>query len=210
VRVMRRCMQEGGDLMKVDIIVCGVGGQGNLLASVAIAQYAMDRGYNVLGTETIGAAQRGGSVVSHLRVSTDKIYSPLVPQESADILMGFEPVEALRNIKLVNNNGQYLINTQKVPTVNCNMGLDTYPEEEEIIKNIQEKCPKGYIFNATKEAQSLGNTQMTNVIMLGALARMSPFFDKEEFGEIVISSLPAKVREINRKAFQAGYDLICK
>jgi indolepyruvate ferredoxin oxidoreductase beta subunit len=203
-------MQEGGDLMKVDIIVCGVGGQGNLLASVAIAQYAMDRGYNVLGTETIGAAQRGGSVVSHLRISTDKIYSPLVPQESADILMGFEPVEALRNIKLVNNNGQYLVNTQKVPTVNCNMGLDTYPEEEEIIKNIQEKCPKGYIFNATKEAQSLGNTQMTNVIMLGALARMSPFFDKEEFGEIVISSLPAKVREINRKAFQAGYDLICK
>jgi indolepyruvate ferredoxin oxidoreductase beta subunit len=203
-------MQEGGDLMKVDIIVCGVGGQGNLLASVAIAQYAMDRGYNVLGTETIGAAQRGGSVVSHLRVSTDKIYSPLVPQESADILMGFEPVEALRNIKLVNNNGQYLVNTQKVPTVNCNMGLDTYPEEEEIIKNIQEKCPKGYIFNATKEAQSLGNTQMTNVIMLGALARMSPFFDKEEFGEIVIDRLPEKVREINRKAFQTGYDLICK
>ncbi len=196
--------------MKIDIIVCGVGGQGNLLASVAIAQYAMDRGYNVLGTETIGAAQRGGSVVSHLRISTDKIYSPLVPQESADILMGFEPVEALRNIKLVNNNGQYLINTQKVPTVNCNMGLDTYPEEEEIIKNIQEKCPKGYIFNATKEAQSLGNTQMTNVIMLGALARMSPFFDKEEFGEIVIDRLPEKVREINRKAFQTGYDLICK
>ncbi len=196
--------------MKIDIIVCGVGGQGNLLASVAIAQYAMDRGYNVLGTETIGAAQRGGSVVSHLRISTDKIYSPLVPQESADILMGFEPVEALRNIKLVNNNGQYLVNTQKVPTVNCNMGLDTYPEEEEIIKNIQEKCPKGYIFNATKEAQSLGNTQMTNVIMLGALARMSPFFDKEEFGEIVIDRLPEKVREINRKAFQTGYDLICK
>jgi len=194
--------------MKLDIVICGVGGQGNLLASVAIAQYAMSKGYNVFGTETIGAAQRGGSVVSHLRISSRSIFSPLVPQGSADVLIGFEPIEALRNIRLVSSQARFIINMQPVPTVLCNMGLDSYPAPEEIIKVFRERCPEGYVFNATMQAQALGNAQMTNVVILGALARISPFFDKEEFSRTIAELVPAKVKEINLQAFEVGYSFV--
>ena len=194
--------------MKLNIIVCGVGGQGNLLASNAIANYAMDKGYTVFGTETIGSAQRGGSVVSHLRISTDAIHSPLVPVGSADVIMGFEPVEALRNIKLANPEGTFVINSQPIPTVLNNMGMETYPSDDEIIGSIREKCPKGHMFNATKKAAELGNTLMTNVIMLGALTKTSSFFEKEAFKQIILNLLPAKVRAINDHAFEVGYDSV--
>jgi indolepyruvate ferredoxin oxidoreductase beta subunit len=194
--------------MKLDVVICGVGGQGNLLASVAIAQYAINKGYNVFGTETIGAAQRGGSVVSHLRISDQTIYSPLVPQASADVLVGFEPIEALRNIKLVNSHSRYIINMEPVPTVLCNMGLDHYPAPERIIEVFQERCKEGYVFNATAKARALGNALMTNVVILGALARISSFFDKGEFSRTLTSLLPPKIQDINLQAFEVGFALV--
>ena len=194
--------------MKLNIIVCGVGGQGNLLASNAIANYAMDKGYTVFGTETIGAAQRGGSVVSHLRISTDAIHSPLVPVGSADVIMGFEPSEALRNINLVNPKGTFIVNAQPIPTVLNNMGMEVYPSDTNLIGAIREKCPKGYMFNATQKASDLGNTQMTNVIMLGALTKTTAFFDKEAFKQTIMNFLPEKVRTINENAFEVGYDSV--
>ena len=81
--------------MKFDLVIAGVGGQGNILASQTIAKCAMDAGFNVVNTETKGAAQRGGSVLSHVRISDGEIFSPLVPQGQADVLLGFEPLEAL-------------------------------------------------------------------------------------------------------------------
>lgn len=194
--------------MKLDIVICGVGGQGNLLASVAIAQYAIGKGLNVFGTETIGAAQRGGSVVSHLRISDQAIFSPLVPQASADLLIGFEPIEALRNIRLVNPETRFIINMQPVPTVLCNMGLDAYPAPDDIVQVFRNRCAEGYVFNATMKAQALGNALMTNVVILGALARISSFFDKEEFSRTVADLLPAKIQDINLQAFNVGYGLI--
>ena len=118
--------------MKKDIIIAGVGGQGNIFATNVLCRYAMERGLEVLGTETIGAAQRGGSVVSHMRIADRSIYSPLIPPGSADVLLGMESLEMLRNAAMLGAEGYYLWNLYAVPTVYTNLGIDCYPDEAEI------------------------------------------------------------------------------
>lgn len=192
--------------MKLDLVIAGVGGQGNLLASQAIAKYTRDRGYHVFGTETIGAAQRGGSVVSHVRVSDEKIYSPLVPVNSADVLLGFEPIEALKNVHLINEQGKFVINVRQEPTILCNMGIDQYPELGEILTVIRSICPTGYTLEASQLAYDLGSKLMTNVVMMGCMTKIVDFFELEEFREILLKMVPAKAYEKNMEAFMAGYN----
>ena len=127
--------------MKMDVVISGVGGQGNIFASLVISQYAMNKKLNVLGAETIGAAQRGGAVVSHIRISDGEIYSPLVSRGQADLLIGMEYVEMLRHMRLLNPQGMYLLNAMKIPTVLNNMGLDEYPSTGEILKAIKKYGP---------------------------------------------------------------------
>lgn len=194
--------------MKLDIVITGVGGQGNLLASVALANYGMSKGLEVFGTETIGAAQRGGSVVSHIRMSDKKIYSPLVPDGQANLLIAFEPGEAARNLHLLNAQGKFIINDYQIQTVMCNMGLDTYPTNEEILAILKGHCTNGYVIPATTKALEMGNQMMTNVFMLGALAAIEPFFDKEELKAVVTELIPQKVLEKNLEAYEVGYNFI--
>lgn len=194
--------------MKMDLVICGVGGQGNLLASVAIANYAMDKGLNVIGTETIGAAQRGGSVVSHLRLSVDTIFSPTVPAGAADVILGFELVEALRHLDRLAPGGCYIVNSEAVPTVLCNMGLDRYPPEGEISEELRRRSANGYLINASEKARELGGIIMTNMVLLGALSRVIPFFDRDELADVLAGLLPPKVLKVNLQALRAGYDLV--
>ncbi len=194
--------------MKIDLIICGVGGQGNLLASVAVANYAMQKGFNVIGSETIGAAQRGGSVVSHLRISDNDMYSATIPAGTADILLGFEPVEAMRHMERLSPEGQFIVNVEPVQTVNCNMGLDKYPPLDEIISQLNQVTSKGYKINASEKARDLGNVIMTNIVLLGILCRVSDFFEKDEFVKVLEEIVPAKAREINLEAFEAGYNMV--
>ncbi|MGI6615145.1 MAG: indolepyruvate oxidoreductase subunit beta [Dethiobacteria bacterium] len=194
--------------MNLNIIICGVGGQGNLLASVAIANYMMKKGYNVVGTETIGAAQRGGSVVSHLRVSDGQVYSPIIPDGTADVLLGFEPVEALRHIEKLSPDGFYIINVEKMPTVLCNLGLDYYPDLNQIREVLGKVSPRGYAINATDKARQLGGVIMTNVVLLGALSKVSDYFDREEFIEVLKSIISPKVLKNNLEAFEVGRAMI--
>jgi indolepyruvate ferredoxin oxidoreductase, beta subunit len=194
--------------MKMDVVISGVGGQGNIFASLVISQYAMDKSLNVLGAETIGAAQRGGAVVSHIRISDGEIYSPLVSRGQADLLIGMEYVEILRHMRLLNPRGMYLLNAMKIPTVLNNMGLDEYPSTEEILKAIQKYCPKGYVIEASALAKKLGNIQMTNVVMLGALTKTMPFFDYNEMKSLVDANSPTRFKEANLRGFEEGYQLI--
>ncbi len=194
--------------MKMDLIICGVGGQGNLLASVAIANYAMRKGLNVIGTETIGAAQRGGSVVSHLRISEQRIYSPTVPAGTADFILGFELVEALRHIDRLKPEGCYIVNSETVPTVLCSMGLDRYPTTEAILQELRQRSARGYLINASEKARELGGAIMTNIVLLGALSRVIPFIDKEDLADVLTGILPPKVLEINLEALEAGYNMV--
>jgi indolepyruvate ferredoxin oxidoreductase beta subunit len=194
--------------MKMDVVIAGVGGQGNIFASIVISQYAMNKKLNVLGAETIGAAQRGGSVVSHIRIAEGAIYSPLISRGQADLLIGMEYVEMLRHLRLLNPKGAYLVNAIKIPTVQNNMGLDEYPETGEILKAAKKYCPNGHIIEASTLAKKLGNVQMTNVVMLGALAKVVPFFDYGEMKLLVIANSPTRFKEANVQGYEEGYKMI--
>jgi indolepyruvate ferredoxin oxidoreductase beta subunit len=194
--------------MKMDVVIAGVGGQGNIFASLVISQYAMNKKLNVLGAETIGAAQRGGSVVSHIRISDGTIYSPLISRGQADLLLGMEYVEMLRHMRLLNPRGTYLLNAMRIPTVLNNMGLDEYPTTEEILRAAKKYCPNGHIIEASALARKLGNIQMTNVVMLGALVKIMPFFDYDEVKWLVQADSPTRFKEANIKGYEEGYELI--
>jgi len=122
--------------MNLNILIAGLGGQGNLFASSILANYFINNGYKVGAVETIGAAQRGSSVVSHLRVSDSDIYSPLIPVGKVDLLMGFETLEMLRHFQMLGGDGVYLLNDFKELTVLCNMELDTYDR----MKSLRQLC----------------------------------------------------------------------
>jgi len=192
--------------MKKDVVIAGVGGQGSLFASNVLCQFAMGKGFQVLGTETIGAAQRGGSVVSHMRISDAPIYSPLVPAGAADILIGMEALELLRNLRLLGREGYYILNLYQVPTVYTNLGIDRYLTFQEIGEAIKRVQIKGYEIQATYKAAELGNPQMTNVIMLGALCSVEKFFNKDEIRSLVERLSPKKYLSKNLEAFDTGYE----
>ena len=194
--------------MKKDIVIAGVGGQGSLFASNVLSQFGMNRGLTVLGTETIGAAQRGGSVVSHMRISDGPVYSPLIPTGSADVLIGMETLELLRNNGLLDRSGYYILNLYSVPTVYSNLGIDRYPNQEETVQAIKKVCEKGYEIAATYKAAELGSTQMTNVVILGALTKVDDFFDYDGIKELVEKLSPKRFLEKNLMSFEKGYELI--
>ena len=194
--------------MELNVLIAGVGGQGNLFASSILAEYLIKKGYRVLAVETIGAAQRGGSVVSHLRVSDAELYSPLIPAGKVDILMGFETIEMLRNFELLAGDGMYLLNDYKEPTVLCNMEMDIYPSDEEIQAALKKSGKKGYSIKATECARQIGGSLLTNVVMVGALCQVSPLFDSQEVKQVLAGKAPAKVKEQNLQAFEAGGSLI--
>ena len=201
-------LQEGGHKVKFDLVIAGVGGQGNILASQVIAKCAMDAGYNVVNTETKGAAQRGGSVLSHVRISDGEIYSPLVPVGQADILLGFEPLEAMRYINLLSRSGYFIINNDPIPTILANMKVDEYPSTEQMRAAIEGKGLKGCFLNATQAAKELGNILLTNVVMLGAFTAVSDILA----ADVVLAQLLALVDEKYHKddlaAFKKGRGLI--
>ncbi len=194
--------------MKFDLVIAGVGGQGNILASQIIAKCAMDAGYNVVNTETKGAAQRGGSVLSHVRLSDGEIFSPLVPAGQADVLLGFEPLEAMRYIGLLNKQGQYIINTAPVPTILSNIKVDEYPSTEQMITAIEDKGLRGYFLNATQAAKDLGNVLLTNVIMLGAFTAISDLLPGDRVLAKLLSLVDEKFQNDDTRAFNRGIELI--
>ena len=194
--------------MNKNLVITGVGGQGNIFSSGLISHYAMNRGFNVLGTETIGAAQRGGSVVSHIRISTNKIFSPLVPKGQADILLGFEPLEMLRCMERLNPKGKYLLNMYTIPTVMCNMGLDRYPDDEEIIASLERSGVEGYIIPATQRAYEIGNAILMNVVMLGALSALDSFFKEKEMKRTLEEVVSQQFSAMNIEAFEEGFSFI--
>lgn len=188
--------------MKKDILLCGVGGQGTVLASKLIAAAAMSSGNKVHSAETIGMAQRGGSVTSHIRVGEDA-FSPLIPKGKADMLLAFEPSEAVRNLSYLKKDGIVVVNSVPVrPTTESlrNTGYDG----KECLEYLKKKC-KVIVVDAEALCEPFGSSRYFNVAILGVAAGTGKLgLAPETVMDEIRRRVPEKFVETNIKAFLAG------
>jgi len=185
---------------KLDLLITGVGGQGAILASDIIGKAAVTAGMPIRAAETHGMAQRGGSVVNHIRVGND--YGSMIPKKGADLLLALEPMEAVRYLDFLKDGGIIIMNTQPIIPVTVTSGLTKYPEVSDILDFLSEK----YIvkaFNADDLAYEAGNRLAMNVVMVGAVSGYLPI-PKETLLESVKALVPQKTIEVNLRAFEAG------
>ena len=195
-----------------NLIITGVGGQGNVMASRVLANMLVDKGFYVTIGETFGASQRGGSVMSHLRISGKASWSPQIPAGSADIVVALEPIESVRVLKDYGNPGiKILSNTRAIQPVGVIAGDLDYPGLDEIKGIAREMASNAWFIDATDKAMEMGNPILGNIIMLGALAGIGILpLDKQGFKK-VISSMVAKDRlNINLKAYDIGVGMVRK
>lgn len=186
-----------------NIMIVGVGGQGTLLTSRILGGLAIENGYDVKLSEVHGMAQRGGSVVTFVRYG-EHVAEPIVEEGQADVLIAFERLEALRYAHFLKKDGALVINDWRIDPMPVTIGAAEYPEQiiEELSKNHQV-----YAINATEESKKLGNPKVFNLIVLGVAAQHMDF-TKEQWYEVIEKTVPPKMVEINKQAFDAGYQML--
>lgn len=187
--------------MVKSILIVGVGGQGTLLTSRILGNLALSLGHDVKMSEVHGMAQRGGSVVTHVRYG-DKVDSPLVEAGTADVILAFEKMEALRWLHFLKKDGKVIINDQSIDPMPVIMGIAAYPDD--CIKSIQKKFPDAVLVDALKIAEKLGNFRVANTVLVGKLAKTLDI-SKEKWVEAIAATVPPKTIDVNTKAFYEGY-----
>lgn len=190
-----------------NLVVCGVGGQGNILISRLIGRILTTQDYTVSIGETFGAAQRGGSVFSSLRISKKRLHGPLIPKGQANIILSLEPMEALRQMKFLGNSEvMVLTNTKIVQTADVLAGKVTYPDFDELESTITTLSRQAWFVPATDIALDLGSAIVTNIVMLGALlgSKTMPISLEQAENE-VRATIPNSQIELNLKALKRGY-----
>jgi indolepyruvate ferredoxin oxidoreductase beta subunit len=190
-----------------NLVVCGVGGQGNILISRLIGRILTAQGYTVSIGETFGAAQRGGSVFSSLRISKKHLHSPLIPKGQANIILSLEPMEALRQMKnLGNAEVMVLSNTKIVQPADVLAGKVTYPDFAELESTITTLSRQAWFVPATDIALDLGSAIVSNIIMLGALVGSKTMpISLEQAEDEVRATIPNPQIELNLEALNRGY-----
>jgi indolepyruvate ferredoxin oxidoreductase beta subunit len=193
-----------------NLIITGVGGQGNVLSSQMLGQALVGKGYFVTIGETYGASQRGGSVMSHIRLSSLKQLSPLIPQGKADVVLGLEPVEALRVLTGYGYRGTVVVtNTRPIYPVDVTSGDERYPEMEEIETALRNLSRKLHLIPATERALEMGSPILGNMIMIGALLKLDLLpLTAAEFGQTLKQNFQGKRLESNLQALETGAFLI--
>jgi len=187
---------------KFDLLVTGVGGQGIILASDTIAEAALADGYDVKKTDTLGMAQRGGSVVSNVRIAST-VWSPLIKEGEVDILLAFEKLEAARWAHYIRCGGVAIVNNHTLPPLSVNVGKEQYPSDDEIMNILRRRSERIYFVNSTSRATELGDPRTLNMYMLGCVStflslKVSTWKDR------ISQRLPLRVRQINLTAFDRG------
>lgn len=185
------------------IIIVGVGGQGTLLASKVLSIAAQEQGLFVRTSETIGMAQRGGSVSSHVRIGAEEL-SPVIPTGHADLLLGFEMSEAARTVSKLTKNANAVINAEKIVPTNVALKKGVYLEEE-YLELLKKRVPNALFIEGTPLATEAGNARSLNVVMLGAAtaAGLLPFTE-EQMRSALAKAVKAKTLEVNVRAFDLG------
>jgi indolepyruvate ferredoxin oxidoreductase beta subunit len=194
----------------LNIIMAGVGGQGNVMASRVLANMLSLKGYQVTIGETFGMSQRGGSVMSHLRVSETSAWSPLIPRGRADVLIALEPIEAVRVMRTYGNSAvKVLVNTRPIHPVGVIAGDSEYPPLEKIEGALRELTPYVWMLDATEEASKLGNPILSNIIMIGAISGLNLLpVGMTEFRSVIRDFFSPKLLEVNRRAFETGKEKV--
>ena len=203
---------EGGDSVSLkqkeplNLIIAGVGGQGNVLISRLIGQAMVNDGYKVTIGETYGASQRGGSVSSHVRISKDHGYGAIIPEGQADIILGLEPMEALRHLALCGSPESYVItNTRPIHPMCVATGEADYPALETIRKSINELSKRAWFINASEIALNLGASLLANIVMVGALVGLNLMkLRPDRFEDQLEASFQKDKLDLNLQAFHTG------
>ena len=194
----------------LNLVITGVGGQGNVLISQIMGHALLNREYKVAVGETFGLSQRGGSVQSHIRVSSQRAYGPLIPEGRAHVVLGLEPMETLRVLPVYGQKDvKVLANARPVPPLNVVAGEADYPPEEDLKAALEKLSAKLWWVNATAVAQELGAAIMANIVMLGALCKtgLTPL-SSQDLETAMTHLLPPDRLDKNIAAFRAGLELV--
>lgn len=193
--------------MKYAVQIVGVGGQGVLLASMVLGNAAKNMGFQVSMSEVHGMAQRGGSVLSTVRFGDD-VVSPLEPVGSADMILGFEPVETCRNIHLGNPSTAVVMNLDPLLPPMVVTGAETYPDVPLLVDFVKSKNDRLVTIDATRIAVEAGKAVAANAVMIGAMAAVKGFpIPVDVLRDTLLEQVPPKFRDLNAKAFDMGYSV---
>jgi len=192
--------------MKKSIVIAGVGGQGVITAANILAKASLKAGYNVVTSELHGMAQRGGNVECNVRIGN--VYSPMLRKGSADAILSFEPLEALRNLEKVRKDGFVITDVNPIIPPLISLGLGEYPPVEKIFEEIEGHCTLIKI-NADELAREAGSILTKNIVMLGAFHTLGIFaIEEETLLETIRESFHERYVEANKKAFKLGKEAI--
>ena len=184
------------------IMISGVGGQGTLFASMVFGQLALDQGFDVKLSEVHGMAQRGGSVVTHVRIG-EEIFSPVIDKGCADILLAFEELEALRYLAYLKKDGQVFVNRQQILPMPVITGAQAYPQD--VLERLKASGVNVTAIDAQALAKQAGSLRMVNTVMIGALASRLDI-PRQAWHEAIRKVAKPAFVEGNLKAFDLGYD----
>lgn len=185
-----------------NILIVGVGGQGTILASRILAFLAQEDGHDVKVSEIHGMAQRGGSVVTQVRMGKE-VHSPLIAEGKADVILAFERLEALRWMHYLKKDGTIIINDQAIEPVPVLLGLQEYPQN--IVEKIKGKVSNAIAIDALSIARKCGNDKASNVVLMGVLARKLGY-EWDKCIKALEAKVPDKFLELNKKAFEEGWN----
>lgn len=193
-----------------NILVAGVGGLGILTATSIIAEAALIEGKKAIMSEIHGLSQRYGRVIATLRIGN--VYSPLIKRGEADLIIGLEPVEALRNILMLRKNGYLILNLNPIPPPSSTAGLEEYPSLDSVIEALKKATPNLIEIDALKKASEIGNPILQNTILVGAAFKIRGFPLSVESGREAIrqifKSKDQKIINLNLKAFDEGVKIM--
>jgi len=189
-------------MKKLDILVAGVGGQGVILASDIISETALSAQYDVKKADTMGMAQRGGSVISHVRIG-HQIHSPLIKKGEANVLIAFEKLEAARWSYYLQPGGVVIVNNHALPPSSVNTGNEQYPNDQEITSILEQRTDRIYFIDGIRHAREIGNIRTLNIFMLGSASIFMPL-ETQAWEDTISQHLSPNIRQINIAAFRKG------
>ena len=189
-------------MKKFDLLITGVGGQGVVLASDIIGEAALAAGYDVKKTDTLGMAQRGGSVVSHVRIG-HQVWSPLIKEGEVDILVAFEKLEAARWSHYLRSGAIAIVNNHALPPLSVNLGNERYPTDEEIANILRQWSERIYFVDGTSWTRKLGNARTLNMFMLGCVSLFLPL-KVHVWKDSISQQVSPSMRQINIATFDLG------